>query len=134
MVEKGIDWLLKIGDGADPEEFTVVSKLRSNGVAGSQSDFEVTNKDSDGWEEHEQAFRSAQFSGSGVYAGSATQRQVRDLWLNGGTASFQMLGDTEVYEGAFYVTDWSRDGEHNGEQTYSVTLRAKGPVTCDDLP
>lgn len=131
-IERGKTFVLKIDDGMGV--FNTVGKMRSNGFNGTKETITVTNKDTDGFNEKlPSPFKDVSLSAGGVYDGGVQQLKVRDAWLADSTHEFQMAGASgDTWEGPFIVTEFSSDGEHNGERTWSCTLESAGPVTVAD--
>lgn len=130
--QKGSEFLLKIGDGGDPENFTTVGGFRSNTFRINNETVDITNKDSNGMRELMAGggIQSFSASGSGVFvsdgafdtAHTAVQNRTSDTWQ----VAVPGLG---TYEGPFQITSIEFGGEHNGEVTYTLSLESAGSLT-----
>jgi TP901-1 family phage major tail protein len=131
--QKGLLFLLKSGDGADPEVFNTVAAQRSTSLSINGESVDVTNKDSAAQMRELMeggGVKSMDISGEGVFTDDASQTELEDWALAGSIDNYQIeMEDGRIYEGPFQVTSVEYSGDHNGEQTYSVELESAGEIT-----
>ncbi len=127
----GVDFLVKLGDGAGSEVFTAIGGMRSTGGSINNEMIDVTNKDNMPWRTQlEGGIKSMSLSLSGVFNSDATLQTMMALAMSGALRHFQLVtGNLDVYAGTFKITKCDRAGEHNGEETYSISLESSGEVT-----
>ncbi len=127
----GQDFLLKLGNMADPEVFAVVGGMRSTAGSLNNEIIDVTNKDNMPWRTQiEGGIKSMSASLSGVFNAQAQLNTMMTIFMSGAIRNYQLeSGGGDVYEGAFKITKLDRAGEHGGEETYSITMESSGEVT-----
>lgn len=131
--QRGKDLLIKIGDGATPENFASVAGLRATTLAFNAQAVDVTNADSlDMWREllAGAGVKSAQISGSGVFKDAASDETVRAAFFNQTLANWQIvIPSFGIVAGAFKVTALHYEGPYDGELKTSLTLASAGALT-----
>ena len=130
--QRGRDLLLKIGDGASPENFTTVAGLRATTLAFNAQSVDVTNADSaDMWRELLGAgVKSATISGSGVFKDAASDAALRAAFFNQSLANWQIvIPHFGVVSGPFKITSLQYEGPHDGEVKLSLSLASAGALT-----
>lgn len=128
---KGRLFLLGLGDGADPEVFTTVACMRSTEFSVSAETVDITSKCNapnrtlqDG-----SGIVSASISASGVFTDDATMDTLSARCLTGSVNNYKITsGRADSYTGAFQITSFSRTGEYNGDEQYSITLESAGAI------
>ena len=127
--QTGRSFLLKIGTGTGA---TTVAGLRSSGFSINGETVDVTTKDSANNLREllpSAGVASMSLSGAGILqAGTQTQyffNQVKDRLIATYSAVFDD-GDTIV--AGFQVESFEAAGEHNGEQTYNISLQSSGTI------
>ena len=131
--ELGSAFLLKIGDGATPPNFTTIAGLRTTQLTIASDQVVVTNKGSGGWREllSGAGVRSVSLSGAGVFNGSAAEAQVKANALAGTTNPYQVCFESgETMTGTFLVTRLDYAGDFNNERSYTVALESSGSVVA----
>jgi len=131
VAESGRGFLVKIGDGGNPENFATVAGMRSTSLTLNSAGVDVTNKDSQGWREllSGAGVRRMSISGSGVFTDSAAESSLRAKALSGEIANYELVFENgDLFSGAFQVTTLDYSGDHNGERTYTLSLESSGPV------
>ncbi|HSH44730.1 MAG TPA: phage major tail protein, TP901-1 family [Longimicrobiales bacterium] len=130
MSKKGNDFLLKEGDGADPEVFTTVAGLRGTSFAINGELVDMTTKDSGGFREllDGGGLKTLSITADGVYLGPDEEEQtnLRDRATDGSLNNYQIDDGEETIEGAFQVVSFEQDGPMNEGQTFSITLESSG--------
>ena len=130
--QSGKDLLVKIGDGASPENFTSVCGLRTTTLAFNATNIDVTNSDStDMWRELlAEGVKSAKISGSGVFKDAASDVSLRTAFFRSDADRFPDR-DSEFRHGARPVQDLALqyDGPYDGEVKITLTLDSAGALT-----
>ena len=131
--QRGKDFLIKIGDGADPESFTTVAGLRASTLSFNAQTVDVTNNDSAGmWREllNGSGVNSASISGSGVFKDAASDASMRTAFFNQANTDFQIvIPSFGTVAGPFKITALAYDGPYDGELKVSMTLASAGALT-----
>lgn len=132
--QKGREFVLKISDGASPGSFTTIGGMRSTSFTVNSEQVDITDKDSSGYREllNGAGVRSISITGSGVFKDDSAYNTIQELAL--GTSDnqeeFQLVfGNSDILQGVFEVASLEEGGEHNAEQTYSITLESAGAFT-----
>lgn len=129
--ERGSAFLLKIGDGATPPNYSTVAGLKTTQLTVNGAPVEITNKGSGGWREllTGAGVRSVSVAASGIFTGSSAEIQVRSLALSGSIANYQLTFESgEQMLGQFLVTRLEYAGDFNGERNYTLALESSGEV------
>lgn len=125
----GRAFLLKLGTAAGG---TTIAGMRTTSFSAGGEAVEITNKDSDGWRELLAAAgtRQMSISASGVLSGNGQATTLLGYVTARSINAFGIVFDNgDTLDGAWQMTQFQAAGEHNGEQTYDVTLESSGPVT-----
>jgi TP901-1 family phage major tail protein len=130
----GKNYILKRGDGEDPEVFTVIGGLRSTGFTMDSEAIDVSHQGSAEFKEilDEAGQISAKISGSGVCLDDAILESVEDDFLDKKIRTYQVVDTSangRTRQGRFKITSFERTGEYKAEQTWSISLESDGPVT-----
>lgn len=127
--QKGRSVLIKVSDGGSPDVFTTVGGIRSRTFTVNNESVDITDSDNAPWRAllGDAGLRSISVSGSGVFKDDASYNIVEDLSFSGLNRDFQLvLANSDYIQGSFQIASLSYAGEHNGEQTYDVTLESAG--------
>ncbi|MGL6043740.1 MAG: phage tail tube protein [Sandaracinobacteroides sp.] len=130
-IESGAAFLLKMSDGAQPEQFRTVAGLRTTQMSLSAEPVVVTNKGSGGWREllPTGGVRSVSISGAGVFTGSTAELQLKASVLSGALDRFEVSFEGgERLRGLFQVTRLDYAGDFNGERSFTLSLESSGLV------
>ncbi|VAV88826.1 Gene Transfer Agent tail protein [hydrothermal vent metagenome] len=130
--EKGRAFLLKIGDGGNPEIFGVVGGMRSTSLRINNETVDVTNKTSGGWREilSGAGVRKISLSGSGIFTDSISEGLLQAKALASSVDNYQVVFESGAnFSGTFQVTSLEYAGDYNGERTYSIALESSGVVS-----
>jgi TP901-1 family phage major tail protein len=130
--QKGRSILLKVGNGASPQTFTSIGGLRSKNITINNETVDITSGNTAPWRQllADAGLRSAALSGSGVFEDDAAILEVEAMAFDGSHEEFQLVfGNGDIIQGVFQVTSFQYAGEHNGEQTYSISLESAGVCT-----
>jgi len=135
--QKGKALLLKLGDGATPENFATVAGLRAQSLSLNSQTIDVTHAESAGdWREllDGAGLKTASITGSGVFKTEAVDESVRAAFFNQSRDNWQIvLPGFGTLEGAFRLTNLDYAGEYNGEMTYAMALESAGELVFTAL-
>jgi TP901-1 family phage major tail protein len=129
--QRGKDLLLKIGDGASPENFTTVAGMRATTLAFNAQAIDITNADSaDMWRELLNAgVKSATISGSGVFKDAASDAALRTAFFNQSLSNWQIvIPHFGTVSGPFKLASLSYEGPYDGEVKLSLSLVSAGAL------
>src|SRR3954464_7058117 len=127
--EKGSAFLLKVGDGAVPPEYSTVAGLRTTQMSINGEPVNVTSKDSGGWREllSGAGVRSVSVAASGIFTGSAAGTRVKANARAGLVDDYELSFESgERLGGRFLVTRLDYSGDYNGERNYALSLESSG--------
>jgi TP901-1 family phage major tail protein len=131
--QRGKDLLIKIGDGAAPENFTAVAGLRATTLAFNAQSVDVTNADSaDMWREllDGGGVKSASISGSGVFKDAASDAALRSAFFGQALCNWQIvMPGFGTVSGPFKLSTLQYDGPYDGELKLSLSLASAGALT-----
>lgn len=129
----GIDFLLKLGDGASPEVFTTIGGFTTNALNQSRGLIENTNKSSG---QNRQILagkgtKSRTVTGSGQIENSPEIKDTLQGYFDDGSANnYQVVvPGVGTYEGAFVIAQLNLTGPYDGSGTWDITLESDGNVT-----
>lgn len=132
--QKGLDILLKLGNGASPEVFTSVAGLRTKTITHNKDQVDVTSADNvDRWREllAGAAVKSFTVSGSGVLKDSAVMKDIMEHSQEDTFPNWQVIvPGIGVFEGPFQTT-MSLAGDHDGEATYDISMESAGTLAFE---
>jgi len=130
--QRGKDLLLKIGDGAEPENFSAVAGLRATTLAFNAQSVDVTNSDStEMWRELLAAgVKSATISGAGVFKDAASDAAIRAAFFDQRLANWQIvIPSFGTVQGAFKIVSLQYDGPYDGEVKVALSLASAGALS-----
>ena len=134
---KGSSFLLKDNSTGTP---ATIGGLRSTSMTINGEAVDITSKDSNAFisSGNDKArdllqgggVRSMTLSASGVFTDSSTENILRGFAFDGAIQNYDLVfSDGSKISGAFLITSYEREGEFNGEETYSVTLESSNTIT-----
>lgn len=129
--QKGSAFLLKIGDGGNPQTFETVAGLRTTQLSINGDTVVVTHKESGGWREllSGAGTRSVSVSAAGIFLGSNAEDTIRAHALAGTIESYELsFEDGTKLVGSFLVQRLDYAGDFNGERNYTLQLESSGVV------
>lgn len=129
--QNGSAFLLKIGDGGDPANFTTVAGLRTTQMSINGDPIVITHKGSGGWRDllSGAGTRSVSVSAAGIFLGSAEEGAVRGHALAGTLEDYELsFEDGARMRGRFLVQRLDYAGDFNGERNYTLQLESSGAV------
>jgi len=131
---RGRDAALRIGDGGDPQEYTLVAGVRTNAVTINNEPVNITNFGSDGNREWlpDGGVQSMSIQVDGVVVDSAAWKRAFQLALNRQFIPVQVeYPNGDVFEFDTVSTTFARNGAYNDAETFSTTLESSGTLTVD---
>ncbi|MEZ5920947.1 MAG: phage major tail protein, TP901-1 family [Parvularculaceae bacterium] len=135
--QRGKDMLVKIGDGATPENFTTVAGLRTRTISLNAREVDITHSESNGWREllAGAGVRQVSLAGSGVFLNDAAGDQIRAAFFAGIAPNFELTAPgLGTFSGPFLIANLDFAGEHDGEATFSIALASAGAVSFTPAP
>ncbi len=129
--QRGDLFLLKV-DSTGSGAYVTVAGLRSTGIKARLKTVDVTSKDSAGTREllDGAGLQSFTFTGAGVFDSGTAHDTVRSLFLGRTRRNWRIArGDGSTVTAPCLVTALDYAGDHDGEETFSVTLESAGTVT-----
>ncbi|MEH6522571.1 phage major tail protein, TP901-1 family [Sulfitobacter sp.] len=143
--QNGRKLLIKIGNGEETEEFTVLCGLTSKTITVNNSNFDVTTDDCTNpggqlWQEVMTGMRSISVSGDGIFEGGTSLTRFKAIAFGAGEAdstdakgNFQIIvPDFGTFEGTFHVDNVEFGGTQEGAATYSISLASDGYIAFAD--
>ena len=131
--QKGKDILIKIGDGASPENFTTVAGVRTRTLSLNAKTVDATDSDSTGqWREllAGGGVKSMAVSGSGIFRDATTDAMMQAAFFAQSTPDWQLVIPAfGVIQGAFQIAALEYAGQHEGEATFSISLASAGALS-----
>jgi len=126
----GLSFLLKQGTAAGG---TTLAGMRSTSMTINQQIVDVTTKDSSNrWREllAGAGVRSMTITAAGVFTDAAVEETVRGYAFAGSANAFGLIfANSDKIDASWIISSYSRAGEHDGEETYSITLESAGAIT-----
>jgi TP901-1 family phage major tail protein len=131
--QKGSLFILKIGDGATPDEaFTTIGGMRTNRFTLNNQAVDTTNRDSGQWRALLEGAgnSSLSISASGIFEDSTAEETLRGYAFANSIRNFQFtFGNGDSMTGAFQISSYSRGASYNDAETFSISLQSAGAVT-----
>ena len=128
--QKGKLFLLKADTaGGSPQAFTTIAGLRTTALTVNGEEVDVTTKDDDGWQQRlaGAGVRSLSVSASGLFQDSAAEETVRQWAFDQSINLFEITFENgDRLECRFQISNYERSGDHDGAETYSLTLSSDG--------
>ena len=128
--QKGKLVLLKANVTAgSPQVFTTIAGLRTTTWTINGEDVDVTTKDDDGWQKRlaGAGVRSLAVSASGIFQDTAAEETVRQWAFDQSINLFEITFENgDRLECRFQISNYERGGDHDGAETYSLSLSSDG--------
>ena len=129
--QKGSLFLLKVGDGNIPENFTTIGGLRLTKMLLRNQTLESTDIESGAWREIMPGggIRGISISGSGIFTNSTTEETFRTYAFNNYIKNYQLnFGNGHKLSGPFQVVSYERSAVYDDEEIYSIILESAGVI------
>lgn len=130
--QRGKDLLIKLGDGASPENFSTIAGLKATTLAFTATTVDITNADStDLWRELlNTGVKSASVTGSGVFRDAPSDAALRAAFFNQSLANWQIVVPSfGIIAGPFKLTQLHYQGPYDGEVKISLSLASAGALS-----
>lgn len=130
--EKGRAFLLKTTDGVTPVTYVTIAGARTTGLSINGEVVDITNKDSNGFQELLAGAGTTKFAitGAGVFKNTAMELLLRNRAIAKSIDPYKLFfedGEVMALNAQCSKVDYS--GEHNKEVTYSISLESSGEPT-----
>ena len=114
--------------------YVTIGGLRTKSIDINGEMIDITNSDSTGlWREALGTYgvRSMSLSGSGVFLDDAAiNKVVTNMMTTTAVYNFKIVvAGLGTFDGSFVYTKLTMAGNHNGEETYDVSLESAGAIT-----
>ncbi|MFQ5774200.1 MAG: phage major tail protein, TP901-1 family [Kiloniellaceae bacterium] len=115
--------------GGSPQVYTTVAGLRTTTWTVNGEDVDATTKDDNGWQQRlaGAGVRSISVSATGIFQDSIVEETVRQ-WAFDQTINWYQITfeNGDRLEAQFQISNYERTGDHDGAETYSLTLASHG--------
>ncbi len=128
--------LIKAGNGATPEVFSIIGGLRTSEMSINRHIMDTSNIESGAWQKllDNAGIMSMQISGGGLFTNAASEDTLRGYALSGSTNNYKFIfANGSNITGAFMITMYHRSGSHDGEEHYSVSMESSGNIAYSSL-
>lgn len=138
-VVRGVQMLLKVGDGASPENFVHYCSINAEREFALEANvnenvqIDCDDPDLPGWVDREVESKSAQITGSGLLNGP-DWAEFFEWFASGEPRNVQVVLNVAAAngggqcEGAFLLTNLTKTGNRGEKVNVSLTLQSTGPV------
>lgn len=127
--QKGRDLLLKIGDGAEDENFTAIGAARTVAMAVNNQPVDATTMADGGVQVLSVAagVQSLSLRLDGLFKDSAAEETLRAAAFDRTLRHYRLhFPNGSHYTAPFVIESYSRGGSHDGLETFSVALARSG--------
>jgi len=127
--QKGRDLLLKIGDGGEDEIFTAIGAARSVAMTVNNQPVDATSMADGGVQNLNAAagVQSLSLRLEGIFKDSAAEESLRTVAFDRTARHFLLqFPNGDSYSAPFVVESYMRGGNHDGLETFGVTLLRAG--------
>ncbi len=127
-------FLLKVGDGEDPEVFAALDGMRATRLVINQEAINSRRVSAQPWREIASGAGSQQVSliASGIYTDAEMEKRLRTHALMKNTRNYQLrFANGDTLTGAFAVSRYESSADHDGQELYAVTLESAGELVFD---
>lgn len=137
---RGVKLVLKVGDGASPEQFTAICTINGQRAIKFSSttnefpDIDCSDPDAVAWVLTEKTNLKATISGAGTL--NTPDVQTMYDWLTDpDSKNCQIVVDVPeadggvIFEGAFHLTDFDITGDRGAKMTSTLNLTSDGEVS-----
>lgn len=129
---QGMLVLIKVGDGQSTETFYTIGGLRTSKLIINNKIVETTNRESGQWRSllNNSGLSFVTISGSGIFTDLASEEMVRARAFTGNINNYQFIfANGDCLFGPFKIATYERNGNHDAEESYSLTLESAGNLT-----
>jgi len=130
--ESGTLVLIKVGNGGSPETFTTIGGLRTSAMTLSNHTMDASNVQLGQWKQLQSnsGIMSMSISGGGMFTDSAAEEMVCGYAFAQSVNNYQLIfANGDMVSGPFMITAYSRSGDFQDEEIYTLTLESAGNIT-----
>lgn len=127
--QKGLSFVLKQGTASGG---TAIAGMRSTSMTINNEIVDVTTKDSANAQTLLAAagVQSVTIDCAGVFTDAAVEETVRGYAFAQSINAFGLVfPNADTLDASWFISNYQRAGEYNGEETYSFTLNSSGALT-----
>lgn len=131
----GRDFVVLVGDIETATNFKLVGAMRSTSFSINNETVDVTAKGADAWREllEGAGVQSVSMSAAGPMTNAETIKTMRAEVMRQGIRYYKIVSKLGYYFiGKFQATSLEIAGEHNAEETYSLSLESSETVQLID--
>lgn len=139
--QKGRQLLIKIGDGATTEVFSVLCGLTTKTLTINNEEYDVTTADCttpEGalWTEVQGGLKRVSVAGNGFFEDSTAELRANTIAMSADPiCKLQIVVPAfGTFAGSFFMSSMEYGGETTGGVTYSLAFASTGAVTFTALP
>jgi TP901-1 family phage major tail protein len=121
--------LIKLGTAADG---TLIGGLQSTTITMNNKIVDISTKDTEGWREllEDGSLKFFSISCNGVFKDSATDATIRAHAFSNSIDTYTFIfPNNDTIESLFQITGYTRKGDVEGVETYSLTFESTGEPT-----
>lgn len=133
--QKGVTLKLKKGDGASPENFTVLAGIKSKTVNQNAGQIDITTDDDvnasgASYRTNLAGINEFSISGSGIAKDKTAFNQIQADHEAGTVANWQVLLENfGTWEGPMFVQSFTVTGDSEGAVSFDITLSNNGAIS-----
>ncbi|MEM7616749.1 MAG: phage tail tube protein [Pseudomonadota bacterium] len=132
MLISGEKFLLKIGDGANPENFTVIGGIIASDLTISNNVIGNDTINSGKWQRllTDSGIAAVNISGNGFFTDSAAEDLLISQVFSRSISNYQLeFGNGKILVGGFIISEYKKQGNIDDLVTFSMNLVSSGAVT-----
>lgn len=129
MAYSGLDFLLKCG-GFNDNPITL-GGMRATTMVLNNETIDITHKESQGMRTllPKSGIQSLTITASGIFTNAESEQFLKQKAFSRELGLYSLFfPNGEKFQAHFLVTQYERSGDHNGEETYNVTLESSGAI------
>lgn len=116
-------FLLKLGTDA-------ISTARATSMSINNNPIDVSNKASNNWGSTIAGLANMTITLDGTYEDTTVEKTINGYAMDGSSNAYTLINEGgDTWEGDFVITAYSRTGDYNGAETFSMTLQNNGEIT-----
>ena len=125
----GRDFLLKIGNGDDPENYQTLGAARTNNMSINNNLVDATTMGDAGIQNMmaDAGVQSMQVSIEGLFKDSIAEEILRQTAMDRQKRNFELhFANGDIYQASFVIQDYSRTGTYDDLESFSASLIRSG--------
>ena len=123
--------LIKIGDGADPEQFDTIGGIRTSTITVRNEVIVQNDVDSGKWQQlaEDSGISEVVIAGIGFFTDSDAEETLRNHSFNRKLNNYEFdFGNGNTLKGSFMVSEYQREGDIRELNVFSIVLNSSGMV------